>query len=170
MVTAMNKLTGSNESQDFYERTVKDMQRELAFCEQAFGKDHSKVASILNRLASFCKTQGHPAEAEPLYLRLLAITEQTHGKDHPEVASVLDDLIELYEAQGRSAETEPLLQRAVAIYEKAHGPVDQSVAAALNNLALVYHGQVPFYLKFKEQKNECYTRRNSFYSRKCSYF
>ncbi len=82
--------------------------RALAISEKALGPEHPDVAQSLNNLAALYQTQGHYAEAEPLYQRSLAIWEKALGTEHPNVATSLNNLAGLYEAQGGYAEAEPL--------------------------------------------------------------
>jgi tetratricopeptide (TPR) repeat protein len=48
-----------------------------------FTGDHPDVATSLNNLAFFYKSQGRYSEAEPLYLDALAMSERTQGTNHP---------------------------------------------------------------------------------------
>ena len=58
------------------------------------------------------QTQGHYAQAEPLYKRSLNILESTLGPDHPQVILSLDNLASLYRATNRIKMAEMLEQRA----------------------------------------------------------
>jgi tetratricopeptide (TPR) repeat protein len=87
----------------------------------ALRRDHPNVGSALNNLAALYESQGHYAEAEPLYRRWLAIYEKWGGPDHPDVALSLNNLAELYRKQGRYADAEPLYKRSLAINENALG-------------------------------------------------
>ncbi|OIP63615.1 MAG: hypothetical protein AUK30_08190 [Nitrospirae bacterium CG2_30_70_394] len=73
------------------------------------------MATSLNNLALLYKTQGHYAQAEPLYRRSLAISERALGPDHPDVATSLENLAALYRATQRIAEAEKLEERAARI-------------------------------------------------------
>ena len=73
------------------------------------------MATSLNNLAALYQTQGHYAQAEPLYRRSLAILERALGPDHPDVATSLENLAALYRATQRIAEAEKLEERAARI-------------------------------------------------------
>ena len=69
------------------------------------------VFSLYN-LASFYKTQGKYAEAEPLYKRSLDIMEKVFGPNHPDVATVCQNLAKCYKELGKEDEAEKLETRA----------------------------------------------------------
>ena len=73
------------------------------------------MARSLNNLALLYKTQGHYAQAEPLYKRSLKIYEEALGTEHPHVAKGLENLAGLYRATNRDKEAEPLEERAARI-------------------------------------------------------
>ena len=90
-------------------------EKALEVAEQNVGPNHPDVAGSLNNLALLYKTQGHYAQAEPLYKRALAIVEKSLGPDHPYVAVSLNNLAGNYRAMNRNDEAEPLEQRAARI-------------------------------------------------------
>uniref|UniRef100_UPI004055FAC8 tetratricopeptide repeat protein n=1 Tax=Candidatus Electronema sp. TaxID=2698783 RepID=UPI004055FAC8 len=114
---------------------------DLVIKEQALGKEHQKVATVLNNLASLYKDQGKYAEAEPLYKRSLEIWEKALGKEHPHVAAALNNLALLYKSQGRDEEAEPLYKRSLETREQKLGKDHPDVATTLNNLAALYYAQ-----------------------------
>ena len=69
----------------------------------------------LNNLALLYGTQGHYAQAEPLYKRSLAIKEKALGPNHPDVAKILNNLAILYRATKRETQAEELEKRAARI-------------------------------------------------------
>jgi tetratricopeptide (TPR) repeat protein len=111
------------------------MRRALAIDEQAYGPEHTKVATDLNNLTQLLQSTNRLSEAEPMMRRALAIDEQAYGPEHPEVARDLNNLAALLHLTNRLAEAEPLMRRALMIDEKAYGPEHPEVARDLNNLA-----------------------------------
>lgn len=83
----------------------------LKVAEEIVGPDHPSVATSLNNLAALYETQGHYAQAEPLYKRALQIHEKALGPDHPRVATSLNNLSALYRATGRILEAQELEKR-----------------------------------------------------------
>ena len=77
------------------------------------------MAVSLNKLAELYKTQGHYAQAEPLYQRSLAIKEKTLGPEHSGVAQSLENYAALLRQTARSEEAERLEVRAKAIRAKS---------------------------------------------------
>ena len=73
------------------------------------------MATSLNNLALLYKTQGHYAQAEPLFKRALEINEKALGPDHSRIATGLENLAGLYRATNRDKEAEPLEERAARI-------------------------------------------------------
>ncbi len=65
--------------------------------------------------AGLYKTQGHYAEAEPLYQRALAIVEKALGPEHPHVATSLENYSALLRQTARADEAERMEARAKAI-------------------------------------------------------
>ncbi len=66
------------------------------------------TAVLLNDLALLYYTQGHYAQAEPLYRRSLAIWEKALGLEHPDVATVLENYAALLRETTRADETEKM--------------------------------------------------------------
>jgi tetratricopeptide (TPR) repeat protein len=111
------------------------MRRALAIDEQAYGPEHTKVATDLNNMAQLLQSTNRLSEAEPMMRRALAIDEQAYGPEHPEVATGLNNLAYLLQDTNRLSEAEPLMRRALAIDEKAYGTEHPTVATDLHNLA-----------------------------------
>ena len=112
----------------------------LVVAEQ-FGPLDTRVATVLNNLASLCHQQGDLVEAQTLYERVLNIRRQALGLDHPMVAQSLNNLSSLYRELGRHHEAEQLSQKAVAVAEKTFGPEHWRITNCLNNLGAVYAAQ-----------------------------
>ncbi len=137
----LGEEAGEKYSRGEYSGAALATEKQLETWERFLGPEHPDVATSLNSLAVFYKTQARYAEAEPLYQRSLAIFEKALGPEHPDVATIVSNLALLYEAQGRLAEAEPLCRRSLAILEKTLGPEHPEVATSLNYLALLYQTQ-----------------------------
>ena len=59
------------------------------------GPTDTRVALVLNNLASLCHNQRHLAEAQARYQRALALRRQAYGPHHPVVAQSLNNLAAL---------------------------------------------------------------------------
>ena len=70
---------------------------------EQFGPTDTRVAVVLNNLASLCHNQRKLTEAETLYLRALAIRSEAYGPDHRMVAQSLNNLASLYRELGNYA-------------------------------------------------------------------
>ena len=68
-----------------YDRGVVVAKKALEVAEQNVSSNHPDVATSLNNLALLYESQGHYAQAEPLFKRSLAILEKALGPDHPDV-------------------------------------------------------------------------------------
>ena len=64
------------------------------------------------------ETQGHYAEAEPLFQRPLVILEKALGPEHPNVGTSLENYAALLRETGRTAEEDKMEARAKAIRAK----------------------------------------------------
>ena len=69
--------------------------------------------------AGLYKTQGHYAEAEPLYQRSLAIREKAFGPEHPHVATSLANYAALLRQTARADEVQRMAAHAKAIRGKS---------------------------------------------------
>jgi tetratricopeptide (TPR) repeat protein len=123
-----------------------DREREVALAEdylnhaialQTQFQQPEDLATSLNDLALFYKSQGKYAEAEPLFLQSLEIRERQLGADHPAVATSLLNLAALYYDTQRYAEALPSIQRAIQIYEQKLGAEHPRTQNALSWLELI---------------------------------
>src|SRR5688572_29273956 len=89
---------------------------------EQFGPTDTRVAIVLNNLASLYHNQRKLTEAETLYLRALAIRSEAYGPDHRMVAQSLNNLASLYRELGKYQEAKEFSLRAVAIAEAVVGP------------------------------------------------
>jgi len=103
--------------------------------EAASGKDHPRVAILLNDLALALRERNDNQAAEPLFRRALAIQIKALGPNHPAAASTLNNLGSLLEATGRLAEAERAEREAMRIFEERFGPESKELATACSNLA-----------------------------------
>lgn len=94
-----------------------------------------EMSWLLDRAASYQRTHGQPAAAQPLCERALHIREARYGPDHPDVAESLDALGWLLRDLGQPAKAKPLHERALHIYEARRDY--PHVAISLSNLAFV---------------------------------
>jgi len=103
--------------------------------ESAVGKNHPRVAILLDDLALALRQRDDNKDAEPLLRRALAIQEKALGPDHPATASTLNNLGSLLQSTGRLAESERLERRALRIFEEKLGPESMELATSCTNLA-----------------------------------
>jgi len=105
---------------------------------KAFGENHVQVATSLNNLAAFYKSQSKFAEAEPLYIKALSIWETNLGKDHPDVGSCLNNLGDLYSSCGKYEESEKCYKESLDIFEKKLGRGHLNAITVLENIIDLY--------------------------------
>jgi tetratricopeptide (TPR) repeat protein len=103
--------------------------------EKASGKDHPRVAILLNDLGLALRQKDDNRAAEPLFRRALAIQEKALGQDHAATAPTLNNLGSLLESTHQLAEAERLERRALRIFEEKLGPESMELATACSNLA-----------------------------------
>jgi len=110
------------------------LKRALRINEEAFGRNHVRVAHTLANIAQLMKETGRPHSAESMMRAALTMNEAGYGVDHPEVATLLNNLGGLLAVLRRPDEAEPLYRRALAIDEKNYGADHPKVARDLNGL------------------------------------
>jgi tetratricopeptide (TPR) repeat protein len=131
----MNELGSLFYTKALHSRAEPLYRRALTIDEASLGKDHPRVATDLNNLATLLRDTNRLGEAEPLMRRALAIDEASYGKDHPTVGRDLNNLAQLLRASNRLGEAEPPMRRALAIDEASLGEDHPTVATDLNSLA-----------------------------------
>ena len=89
--------------------------------EAASGKEHPRVAILLNDLALALRQRDENAAAEPLFRRALAIQTKALGANHAAVASTLNNLGSLLQATSRLPEAERAEREALRIFEQRFG-------------------------------------------------
>jgi tetratricopeptide (TPR) repeat protein len=102
--------------------------------EEASGKDHPRVAVVLNNLALAVKAKNDLKAAEALFRRALAIQRMSLGEGHYETATTLSNLGSLLQNLGRLAEAERLEREALHIFEQKL-PQSTELATVCTNLA-----------------------------------
>jgi tetratricopeptide (TPR) repeat protein len=107
----------------------------LAAEEAASGKEHPRVATVLNNLALALRHKGDNQPAEALFRRALAIQEKALRSNDTAVASTRNNLGNLLATSGRLAEAERLERSALRIFEEKLGAESKETATACNNLA-----------------------------------
>jgi tetratricopeptide (TPR) repeat protein len=110
----------------------------LAIREAALGREHPRVAALLNNLAIVHARLGEYEQAKARGEQGLAVAERALGPDHPDVALALTNLGNVYADLGELDTAKRHYERALAIWEHALGPEHPHVAMALNNLGIVY--------------------------------
>ena len=113
----------------------------LSLRESLLGKNHIKVANILNLLGVLYNNQGRYSEAKLLFLQALEMREKLLKAMHPDIAISLNNLALLYKNQGRYVEAEPLFVQALEMSRCILGKEHSDVAQTLNNLAGLYDNQ-----------------------------
>ena len=103
--------------------------------ERASGKQHPRVAIILNNLALTYRQANDNQTAEPLLRRALAIQQKSLGMTHPAVAATMNNLGSLLQSSGRLGEAERLEREALRILQQRLGPQTAEMATAYTNLA-----------------------------------
>jgi len=103
--------------------------------EAASGKEHPRVAVLLNNLALALRQKDDNRAAEPLLRRAAAIQQKVFGANSPVVASTLNNLGSLLQSTGRMAEAEQAERTALRIFEQKLGPETGELATTCTNLA-----------------------------------
>jgi Tfp pilus assembly protein PilF len=111
------------------------LRKALASEEAASGKDHPRVASILNDLALALRRQNDDRSAEPLFRRGLAIEEKALGASSPLTATLQSNLGALLQGAGRLDEAERFQRAALPIFVEKLGPDSKQVSTACTSLA-----------------------------------
>jgi tetratricopeptide (TPR) repeat protein len=103
--------------------------------EAASGKEHPRVAVLLNNLALALRQKNDDRAAEPLLRRATAIQQKAFGANSPAVASTLNNLGSLLQSMGKMAEAEQAERTALRIFEQKLGPETSELATTCTNLA-----------------------------------
>jgi tetratricopeptide (TPR) repeat protein len=116
-------------------QAVASYTKALAAEERASGKEHPRVALLLNDLALALRQSGDDRAAEPLLRRALAIDEKALGKERPATATIRSNLGNLLQGGGQLAEAESCQREAIRVFEMTLGPESRELSSACTNLA-----------------------------------
>ncbi|MEM9219288.1 MAG: FxSxx-COOH system tetratricopeptide repeat protein [Cyanobacteria bacterium P01_F01_bin.150] len=119
---------------------------ELEMRRELLGECHLSVATSLNNLAEFYRSQGHYEKVEQYYQQALDMRRELLGNYHPDVANSLNNFAGLYQSQGRYEEAENFYQQALDMRRQLLGDSSSNtlhehqidVATSLHNLACLY--------------------------------
>ena len=100
------------------------MKRALPLADKLFGAEDPQVVKLAFELADLDVSQGHYADAEPLYMRVLSAKEKDFGLESRELIPVLNKLGILYRTQALYAKAIPVHERALTLRRKQ--PDDKS--------------------------------------------
>jgi Tfp pilus assembly protein PilF len=106
----------------------------LAILVQAFGEEHTDVATVHHNLGGLEHARRDFAAAEPHARRSVELRRRLLGAEH--VATAADEAAwaPILHALGRDDEAEALLRHAITILKESLGPDHPEVASAWNNL------------------------------------
>jgi tetratricopeptide (TPR) repeat protein len=99
--------------------------------EAASGREHPRVAILLNALALALKEKNDFKSAEPLLRRALLIQQKAYGGERFQTATTLGNLAGVVQAQGQLEEAERLQRDALRIFEQRL-PESAELAACTN--------------------------------------
>jgi Flp pilus assembly protein TadD len=100
---------------------LETMKRALPLADKLFGADDPQVLKLVVELADLDVSQGHYAEAEPLYIRVLSSKEKDFGLQGEQLIPVLTKLGNLYRTQALYAKAAPVHERALTLRRKNAG-------------------------------------------------
>ncbi|KAG8361964.1 hypothetical protein FVEN_g411 [Fusarium venenatum] len=104
-------------------------------------EDRLLRASLLHRVASFCRYQSRLSEAERLQREGLQIRKELLGDDHLETLVLTSDLGSTLGKQGRWEEEGRLFMLVLETWKRLRGEEYHETLDAMNNLAVNYHAQ-----------------------------
>lgn len=109
------KMGGNlTEAQTYYEQALQQ-------ATEAYGREHSLVATILNNLGTLHEVQGNPQAAMDYLREALAIDEQLYGGKHFRVAIRLNNIGRVLTGAGHYLQAVECHQQAASIYERSFG-------------------------------------------------
>jgi tetratricopeptide (TPR) repeat protein len=92
-------------------------EKALGYASQVHGKEHPRVADVLNNHAVALTEIGELEEAETFNTRALSIRENSFGPNHPDVGQSLGNLAVIYHLRGDTSRAANYYQAALATYE-----------------------------------------------------
>ncbi|MFO8144251.1 MAG: tetratricopeptide repeat protein [Candidatus Syntrophosphaera sp.] len=126
-----------NWDQMYLERSVANMTKAIALCEEATGKENMVYGEMLFHLAILYHYLLRMGEAEPLYHEVLRLAEREFGEDSPKLSPYVNNLGRFYKDTGRFRQGEEYLRRSLEI-EKKLSPGSSNVADRINNIGHLY--------------------------------
>lgn len=115
--------------------------KSLALYKKLLGERQSLYPTLLFNVASYHKSIGEYAQAEPLYRQAIEIRKDILGENHPDYASTLNNLASLHQARGELTAAEALHLQALDIRKRVLGEEHEDYGTSLNNLAKLYSDQ-----------------------------
>lgn len=126
-----------NWNQMYLERSVANMTKAIALCEESAGKENMVYGEMLFHLAILYHYLLRMEEAEPLYHEVLRLAEKEFGEDSPKLSPYVNNLGRFYKDTGRFKQGEEYLRRSLEI-EKKLSPGSSNVADRINNIGHLY--------------------------------
>ncbi len=118
-----------------YDRAQQLLEQGLASAEQAFGREHERVATALNDLGVLSMERGDYGSAQARLERALAMRRRLLGSGHADVALTLVELARVYQDRGDNQRAAPLQREALAIRRAALGEHHPETAVSLSAVA-----------------------------------
>ncbi|HEV8578444.1 MAG TPA: serine/threonine-protein kinase [Thermoanaerobaculia bacterium] len=125
----------------------------LALYERALGRDHVRLAPVLNNLGEIFNQMGQYEKALGFSLRGLEIRKKKLEPDHPDFNRSYSTLGNIYSNLNRDQEAAIAFERSLAISERHYGPNHWLTAGAYGNLATAYQnlGRLAEALRYNQQ-------------------
>lgn len=117
-------------------KALRTYQSALALGEKTFGCRDSRIADILDSLASVNIGLKENKKAVTLYKRSLAIRRAKVGAQDPSVADTMNNLALVYLTLEQYPKAKRLFRQALSILGKEHGTGSSNLPDVLNNFAL----------------------------------
>lgn len=121
-----------------YPRAEVNLQKVIAYCENACGAEHEETAAALVSMAHLHMIQGRFDIALAMFLRVLEIEQKIRGTEHPDTATTIHFIATIYNRQAKHDLAEQFLSQALAIREQILGAEHPDTGATLNELANLY--------------------------------
>lgn len=118
----------------------KQLLADVKRAESSKSKD-SSLATALDNLADFYKSNARYADAEQLYRRSLDIRKKAFGSKHLSVATSLNNLASVQQQQGKYNMAESLYWDAIKILDNLGGPEQPEMTRSLHALIALYRAQ-----------------------------
>lgn len=132
--TALNALGMTYKYWGRFDEGRRVYDRALAILVQAFGEEHTDVATVHHNLGGLEHARRNFEAAEPHARKSVELRRRLLGDKHVATAEDEAAWAPILHALGRDDEAEALLRRVIPILERAMGPDHPEVAGAWNNL------------------------------------